>query len=270
MRTVDSGLEEVGGSQTPSQSRPSHTYPRPEVDEPPTATTALNKALGADVRPGAIARSDDAPHIWSEINNLSRQIGRLEKQVELTSGDLSQHRQVIDDVKRDTQSLCTNHDKFRIEITASGSTSTQAIQAAEQRLSQKLDLLQGTTTTIKDGLTHSIDTAKTVLEGKIGDLKSDLSTASTNITSLQTEQASNAKLLKFVSVLLPVVGLAFTFGAPWIWKYSIQPGIEKNVEKSVLEELAKQKVHEDKLAEAKRTNEALQRENDELKRNQKK
>lgn len=213
-------------------------HPRPEAEKPQTADTAVHRSLSPDTRPGSIARSDDAPFIYQEINNLALQFGRLEKQVEITASTVEGHRATLHTVSVNTETLCNKHEQFKTNIDTLSANITNTLNG----------LIAGS----EGRLTGRIDSVSTSL----GTLSGDVTRSTNDIAALKTEQA---KVVGAVNVLKPItskglwllgVAIAAIFGAGGLfWSYSIQPNLVREVSAEVLKALEKEQLHKDTQAE---------------------
>lgn len=245
--------------------------PRPDAEKPFTAETAINRALGADTKPGAIARSDDAPHIWSEIRQLGVQFGRLEKQVEITSTTVEGHRTTLQTVSVNTEALCVKHDQFKKDIdTISGNitnTLNGLIAGSEGRLSGKLEAISNETKAVDKrleavGLTvDGLTTGQARATSEINSLTKKLDAAEIKLDALNTDQKAAIKAINAVSPFIKwgLSGIAFLivsgFGlGTWLWKSTIEPNIVESSAK-----------RSQQLVEESLRNKALQTENETLK-----
>lgn len=245
--------------------------PRPEVEKPFTAETAINRALGADTTPGAIARSDDAPHIWSEIRQLGVQFGRLEKQVEITTATVEGHRTILHSVSVNSETLCAKHEQFKRDIdTLSGNitnTLNGLLSGVEGRLNGKIDSLSHE---IK-GVTANGASARAILDAlvvqhaatstQVDTLSTSLNTSEKTLQALNTNQTATLQAIRLLSPIVKwgISGIAALvvagFGlSTWLWKSSIEP--------KLIEDSAKRAQH---LVEESMKSKALQAENEKLK-----
>lgn len=245
--------------------------PRPEAEKPFAAETAINRALGADTTPGAIARSDDAPHIWSEIRQLGHQFARLEKQVEITTYAVEGHKETLQTVRVHTESLCVKHDQFKKDIdTLSGSinnTLNGLIAGSEAKLNGKLESLSSeiksvaTNATSAKATLDALSTGQATADTKIDTLTKGLAAADTTLQALNTTQASTLQTIRVLSPIVKwgmsiIAGLVVAGfgGMTWFWNSMVEPKIVEASAKRAQD-----------LVEENLKNKALQAENEKLK-----
>lgn len=215
-----------------SNSGHAHDHPRPEAEKPITAQVAITQALRADVKPGAIGRSDDAPYIWSEISTLSQQFGRLEKQVEIVSTDVQRHQQTLHTVSVSTQTLCNRHDQLTEGMGTLGATLTNSLR----------DILAGP----EGRLTVQIDALSTSVSGLTGDVKAN----SGELAQLKMDQAAVVTAVKLLSPFLKNIALALgslvlaLFAAATLfWTQSMRPSLVNDISSEAQKLIEKDQAH---------------------------
>lgn len=219
------------------------SFPANEAARPTSADTPLKRSLDADISPGQISRSDDAPFIWAELRKHAHQFGQLEKEVATNTRLLEATNKELITLQCANAGFEARLDGAHRNLMGAVDNSTQQLREAINNSAAHVDLkAQGR----HEPLTAAVTLVQRDLVAAVGD-----------ISTLKTDQASNKKTLAFLSKFGAVFVAAAAVVFPLLWSFAVHPSLVKSVSDAVKAELDKEKLQNARI-------DALERENAEL------